>query len=236
MKTLAKLTVLLFITITLNSCNMGIAGNGKVTTENRKINGTFNKIKVGNGLNIYLRQSENTSVRVEADENLQQLIKTELNGDVLKVYTQENIGSASAKDIYISTPIVNEVKVSSGSNLVTENTLKTSNFEVSSSSGASATLSIETTNIIASSSSGASLTLKGKTTGLEAKSSSGASLDAASLLCNDANAKASSGANIAVNASNKLNARASSGATISYQGNPAVLTEKSSSGGNVSQN
>jgi hypothetical protein len=236
MKTLSKISLFLFLSLSIISCEIaGIAGDGNVTIENRKANGKFNKIKVGNGLNVFLSQQDKTSIRVEADSNLQDLIKTEVSDGVLRVYTEENIGKAASKKVYIAVSSLNSLKVSSGANLVSKNTFTTSDFELSVSSGASATIAIISKKIHSSVSSGASLVLSGTTETFNASASSGANINSYKLQATNAKVSASSGASIDLTATNTLDATASSGANIDYKGNPKHKTISKSSGGSVSK-
>jgi hypothetical protein len=236
MNTISKISLFLFLSLSIISCEMsGITGDGNVTTENRKTNGKFNKIKVGNGLNIFLSQQDKTSIRVEADSNLQDLIKTEVSDGVLRVYTEDNIGKAASKKVYISTPSLNSLKISSGANLVSKGTFTTTDFELSVSSGASATIAIVSKKIHSSVSSGASLVLSGTTEIFNASASSGANINSFKLQATNAKASASSGASIDLTTTDTLDATASSGANIEYQGNPKHKTISKSSGGSVSK-
>jgi len=236
MKTISKLALFLFLAISIISCEFsGIAGDGNVTTENRKANGKFNKIKAGNGLNIFLSQNEKTTIRVEADSNLQDLIKTEVENGVLRIYTDKNIGKARAKKVYISLPYLEMLAVSSGANLVSKNTFTTTDFELNVSSGASATIAIVGKKIHSSVNSGASLVLSGTTETFNASASSGANINSFKLQAANAKVSASSGASIDVTTTNTLDATASSGANIEYKGNPKHKAISKSSGGSVSK-
>ena len=61
-------------------------GNGVVVTEQRPINGSFNSIEVSTGIDLFLTQSESPSISVQADENIQELIITEIENETLKIY------------------------------------------------------------------------------------------------------------------------------------------------------
>ena len=115
MTTLIKFIVATVLSLTLFSCNFdmnfnsGVRGNGEVVTEDRTINESFSAIKATEGLDVYLTQSDNESVSVEADGNLQELILTEVEDGVLKIHTKENIGSATSKKVRFSRMSLNYV-------------------------------------------------------------------------------------------------------------------------------
>ena len=87
------------LVLSLSSCyfdgwGTGISGNGDVVEETRDISG-FTGVEVSTGIDVYLTQGDGFEVMVEADENLQDVILTELKGDRLVVRTDHvNIRSA----------------------------------------------------------------------------------------------------------------------------------------------
>lgn len=83
MKQLAKYLPLSLLVLTLSACNLnidigGVHGDGNVQAESRATPKTFTEIKAANGLDVFITQDDSYSVRVEADENLLELIRTEV--------------------------------------------------------------------------------------------------------------------------------------------------------------
>tara|TARA_R110002124_G_scaffold79337_7_gene211096 strand:+ start:14015 stop:14677 length:663 start_codon:yes stop_codon:yes gene_type:complete len=213
-----------------------VTGNRNVITETRKINDDFTKIEVGQGIQLYITQDDNLSLVVKADENLHKLIRTEVKNGVLKISSKRNIRRAKSKKIYLSAPNINAIKATSGSDVVTENTIKADIFEAHVSSGADARIDVNADTVNSSSSSGADLRIKGTANYYTAKASSGASIRAYGLESKNATVKVSSGADIDVHATESLTAKASSGGDIDYRGNPKNVDKKKSSGGSISSN
>lgn len=107
MKTITKkLLSILFLATLLSSCNVNmfnrVNGNRNVVTEDRKANEDFTKVKVSTGLDLYLIQGNSTKITVEADENLQDIIITEVKNGVLKVYSEKNIWRAKSRKVYVT--------------------------------------------------------------------------------------------------------------------------------------
>ena len=234
---LTKAVLVVFLATLTTACHINgfnkIAGNKNVISKERNISEDFTKIKVSQGITVYLTMSNKTSLTVEADENLHDIIKTEVSNGVLKIYTEETIRRAKSRNVYISAPNVNAVEASSGSRVIGRNTLITTNFNVSTSSGANVNLIVNTENITSSSSSGSLIKLEGKAYEHTSKASSGSSIKAYKLKSTVAIASVSSGARIDINATEDLSAKASSGGGIGYKGNPKKIERKSSSGGNI---
>ncbi|WP_139956427.1 head GIN domain-containing protein [Flavicella sediminum] len=237
-KIISKATLLLFVATLMTACHVngfnGISGNKHVVTKDRSLKKEFTKIDVSQGITVYLTMGNKSTVVLEADENLHDIIITEIVDGVLKIYAKENIRKAKARNVHVTAPKINTIEASSGSRVVSENTMIVDNFDAKASSGASIEFLIITENINSTSSSGSTIKLKGKAYVHQAKASSGSSIHANDLDTEEALAKVSSGASINLNATHKLNAKASSGGSIHFTGKPKEIVKNSSSGGNIS--
>ena len=104
MSTLIKVIVTAILSLFLSSCNfgLGVMGNGNVITKERTISGHFDQIEVSRGMDVYLAQGQTESVKVQADENLHDIIITKVDGNTLKIYVDKNIGRSSAKKVIVN--------------------------------------------------------------------------------------------------------------------------------------
>ena len=91
MTTLTKITIAVLMSLLLFSCNFdinlnssGVTGNGNVSTIDRTLEADFTEIEVSRGLDVYLTQSDAASIKVQADENLHDIIITKIENGVLK--------------------------------------------------------------------------------------------------------------------------------------------------------
>lgn len=229
---------MLVMLFTTTSCFVdgftGIRGNRNVVSEERSINENFDAIKVQQGINLYLTQGNKTELSVEADENIIDLLKTEVKNNELKVYFDKNVYKAKARNVFLTTNEIEQIRTSSGAYVKSENTLQVNNLILDSSSGSSIKVYVSANEIESSTSSGADIDIYGKADKISARASSGSSIDADELKAIDGYAKASSGADINLNISGNLTAKASSGGDIDYEGNPKNVNKDTSSGGSVS--
>ena len=209
-----------------------IRGNGHVVEEERNVD-DFDGIKASRGINVYITQGSETKVLVKADENLLDVIETEVEDDVLIVRSTAMVRNAESFKVFVTVPELEMIKASSGSNVYSENELKSDELETETSSGANITLEINVENLSAGASSGANLRLKGQAKEITARVSSGANIKAEDLKTRDAELKASSGGNIRISIQRQLRASASSGGNIHYSGQPSESDINTSSGGNV---
>ncbi|PKP13709.1 MAG: DUF2807 domain-containing protein [Bacteroidetes bacterium HGW-Bacteroidetes-3] len=244
MKTLVRITILISIYLALlfstTSCVfngvIGIKGNGKVVSEERAISSDFDEINVQQGINLFITQGKPTNISVEADENILDLLVTEVKNNELNIYFEKNVHWAKARNVYLTTETISKINASSGASVKSENTIQTASLDLDASSGSTMKIHTNANEIKSESSSGSNITIFGKSKNLTANASSGSSIKANELKTENAFTKVSSGANIDINVTQKLSAEASSGGSIDYGGNPKVVDKETSSGGSVSGN
>lgn len=235
MTTLARIAIAIVMSLFASSCMFdvnfgpGKKGNGQIVEESRDVSGDFTEVSAAESLDVFVTQADEFKISVEADENVIDLIATDIKDGRLRVHTTENVGWATKK-IYVHLPKVTALSSSSGADLVVQDVLEADQLELDASSGSNIQLEVYAQEINADTSSGADIIISGKTELLYADASSGADIRASRLEAKSCNANASSGSDISVNVSETLIADASSGADISYTGDASVQTNKSVSG------
>lgn len=226
--------------------------------ENRNV-GQFSGIDVSAGVKVVFTQENNTSVRVFADADKLQNVITKVENGILKV-SIDNKGTKNLRfknlSVNVSSPKMDRIKASSGSNFTTVNEIRgkemtvdassgsgvvakfqisgTSNFEAS--SGSTVKASINSDKVLVKSSSGSSIKLEGNTEYISIDASSGASCKADQLTANIGVVESTSGSNVSVSAKDKLTVKASSAGSVKYRGNPQIESNISkSSAGSLNQ-
>ena len=241
MTTLTKIIVATLLSLSLFSCNFdinmnsGVKGNGNVTTEERTVNETFTAIHASEGLNVFLTQSNSESITVEADENLQELIITEVKEGVLKIHTKENIGRSKSKKVWVNFKDITSITSTSGSDVSSTNSIHVAELKLKTTSGSDMKLEVNTSVLDCKSTSGSDLRLSGTTKNLIAEATSGSDIKANNLIAESSEVKATSGADITVNTSKKLTAKATSGGDIKYYGNPETVEKSDNVSGSISK-
>ena len=235
MTTLARITIALIMALIMSSCafdvnfGQGKRGNGEVVKDRREVSEDFTVVSASEGLDVFVSQGSDYEIMVEADENIIDLIGTDIRDGKLKVHAIQNIGRATKK-IYVTMPEVTGMRVSSGADLVSEGMLEADKIYLDASSGADLKVELTADEAEADCSSGADIRITGTANLLYADASSGSDIKARDLMVQRCHANASSGAGISVNVSESLTADASSGADIRYTGEASVQTKKSVSG------
>ena len=221
----------------LHSCiidvfDESIYGKGPVETKERNT-GDFTGIKVSAGIDVFLAQDDNTQVKVTADENLHEVIKTEIRGNVLHVYSDVNIRKAKSKKVYVTCKEIEELGVSSAGDLTGQNKIVTDFLDISLSSAGDLDIEVEANRIECSISSSGDARLSGSAEELYARLSSAGNLKAYELITKKCKVRVSSAGDAKIHVTEELDASASSAGNVYYMGDPKIKNINSSSAGGV---
>lgn len=168
MKTI-KLTIagMILLTLAFTSVKAQSRGNGDVTTQERQVS-SFNAIKVGCAINLYISQGEKQSVKVVTDENLQSRITTKVSNGTLTM-SCDNVKDASKMDVYVTAVNLSKIDADGASKVSSEGLLKSEVFGLYVSGAAKTNLKIETGTFNSETSGAANntITLTAKTANTE---------------------------------------------------------------------
>ena len=232
-KTIAKAIFLLF---TFSLPGFLQAKNPDIT-EPRTVS-SFKAIKVSAGIDLFLEAGDSEKVTVSGDREDVGEIITEVKDGTLHIYRKGKFGFHfnfnNNCEVRVTARILEALDASSGSEVKSEGTFKSTSFRVGASSGSEVQLNLDCEKVSADSSSGSEIKLTGKTSMFSVSVSSGSEIDACDLSADIVNADASSGGEACVRASSELHAHASSGGEIDYEGKPQTVDVHKSSGGSVS--
>ena len=235
MKTLLYVSLVVLV-VAGNSCCINspesVYGNGDVVSEERSI-GNFDELKVSSGIDVFIRQGSDVSLMLEADENLHEVIKTEIVDNTLKIYTSKRIRQAKAKQIYLVYENLNSIRVSSAGDVKGENTLETESLNIDLSSAGDLLLDLRADKVVCDISSAGDARLSGTTNSLEASLSSAGDLHAYELIAKRVRVNCSSAGDARVYAEEKLNASSSSAGSIYYKGDVEDVNARTSSAGSI---
>ncbi len=197
----------------------------------------FNSISASSGIDVYLSQSNEIKVEVEASKNSMHRIITEVKDATLHIYVDGKFkwSSRDTKKVYVSAPVYKKISASGGSDIRSTENIIADHLLVNSSGGADIYLSSETLSIKLTCSGGADISVSGSTDTLNANSSGGSDIDAKKLKAKYANVNASGGSDIYVNVSEELKANATGAGDIHYTGSPKNKVLNESGAGDVTR-
>lgn len=202
-------------------------------TQTRNV-GSFNGVKVAEGIDVYLKKGDKESVKVEATGVKLENVLTEVSGSYLKVHMRDGNyhGSVNVK-VYVTYVQLEKLAASSDGSIFSETIIKTNSLDINCSSAGNIEVSVDAQTMSVSASSAGEMELKGKTKSLTAEASSAGEINAYDLEAQNVEAEASSGSSIKVFVVEGLDGHASSGGIVRYRGNPTKAITDSSSGGSV---
>jgi hypothetical protein len=227
----------LFLLAAGNSCitvfpGETIWGDGNVVSEDRTIE-DFNRLKVSSGIDVMMKQGSEISLTLEADENLHDVIKTEVSENTLRIYTTKNIQRAKSTKVYLVYTDLNAIRISSAGDVKGENTLKTNDLDIGLSSAGDLELDLVADEVHCDISSSGDARLSGSTDLLEADLSSAGDLYAFDLIAKKCRVSCSSAGDARVYATEELNLRCSSAGSIYYKGDGSLVRASTSSAGSI---
>ncbi len=189
------------------SAGFGEKGSGNIQTEKRNVS-DFKAVDVSGAFVVEITAQKEYSLEVEADDNLLPFIKTEFDGETLRIETEGKITSSNPLKIKISAPDIENLQLSGASKASIVN------------------LDNESLNV---GSSGASkITCEGKTNNLTVDMSGASNFDGETLKAENVSVDASGASEASVSVKNELRADLSGASKVVYFGNPANIQKKTS--------
>lgn len=235
----SKIIAILCLTALFTSCGIdminSVNGDRNVVTKNRKIADNFTEIKVSTGIDLYITQGAKNKISVEADENLHDIIITEVENGTLKVFAEKGIWRAKSKKVHVTITDLTLLKATSGSDVQGKGVINTNEISISATSGADISITVDATSVETNATSGSDIYISGNTINHASNATSGSAIDAYDLKSKNTIAKVTSGADINIYASEKIEAKATSGGDIDFKGSPKIVNKKTTSGGSVSK-
>lgn len=207
----------------------GIDGNGNVVKETRDIS-SFDAISVGGAFNVILTQGNTESLVVEADENLQQIIKTKVKGKTLHITTEQNIRNSKAQNLYISFKNLEDIDISGACNLEATNALNFSSLSIEASGASEVDLEFTAETLSCDLSGASEIKLSGEVKNCRIESSGASEISAYDLITENMELRASGASEAKLHATETLKVRGSGASSVRYMGNPRIDSDVSGAG------
>ncbi len=228
-----QIILLLAVATMLNSAMAQKTINDANAVE-RKVS-SFSAIRVQNGIDLYLTQSNEEAVAVSASETeYRNKIITEVVNGTLKIYYKQEDGfqiswGNKKMKAYVSFKTLSALDASGGSDVFAEDGINTNQFSMSLSGGSDFKGKVSGTDIKMEASGGSDIYVSGKAASLKVSASGGSDVHAYDFITDNCNVETSGGSDIFITANKQLNVSSSGGSDVHYKGNATV--NKSTSGG-----
>lgn len=215
-----------------------VKGEGPVVSQDRNV-GPFNSIHTHGSFNVTITDATGSSVKVDAQENLQEYIIVETEGNELHIRNKKGVNIQSGKEVEIQVSVaeLKGVYLSGSGNVKSTNELKGSQtFEARSSGSGNIDLNLQTSDLKTSIAGSGNIHLKGKTSDFEGRIAGSGNIKAKDLQADNTSVNISGSGSAEVVANTKLDSRIAGSGDIKYWGNGAVSSKVAGSGSIRRQN
>lgn len=208
-------------------------GNGNVVAQERNITG-FEGVENYGSFDISLVPSATTSVKVEAEDNLQQYIETYVENNKLQIRTRDNINLRPRREmrITVSGPVFTTITANGSGNIVGQGALNTNNGNVSLRVAGSGNIDVEmnASRVDSEIAGSGNIKVKGTSKEFEGGVYGSGNIRAANLQAENSKVEIAGSGNVEVYATNKLDVRIMGSGEVKHRGNAQVNTSISGSG------
>lgn len=235
---MTRLFLLIALVVSFYSCRFfggeKVYGDGNIVTQQRNIAG-FTGIDVSGAIDVQLRMEPAHAVKIEGDQNLLQYIRTELDGDVLRIYRQNGFNVQPTKDIvvYVAAPSMTLIEVSGASKVLGKSPL-TGNKEVEIRASGASTIDMDVNlaSLYGDLSGACTLKLRGRAGKFSLQASGASEVECMDLVTDETTLDISGATDVKVTSNKQLNVEASGASSVEYRGN-ANIDQKSSGASSV---
>lgn len=207
-------------------------------TKNMAVN-NFRKVRVSSGIDLYLNPGNSEGAKVVGDRELVDKLVLEKSGDQLNIRFKENTSwsglfrNREGIKVYLTFKDLDEITASGGSNVYTQNSIKTDRLSVTSSGGSDVELNIVCKDMSIKASGGSDVDLKGSATNMTLDVIGGSDVDAENFRVDYARVHASGGSDAELYVNKAIEAEANGGSDVTFRGNASLKNTSSSKSGSV---
>jgi len=211
----------------LSSCMLNcVHGSGHQISETRNVR-EFSKISISGGYNVTLKQDSSFSIKINADDNLLKYIKTEVDGNRLRIYSKKSFCNAGELTISIGVKNLEEVKASGGIEVASDGKINTRDIAFKLSGATKITMDLNADHVTTSGSGSTELNLKGQASSHDIDLSGSGTVNALDFVVGDCDIQTSGVGESNVNVLHSLSVHSSGASSVKYKGNPTVTNDKS---------
>lgn len=221
-------TVLILGALVWSSCHVGcFESSDKTITEDRKIS-DFSKIDISGEFKVNLKQDHSLTLSVSAADNVMKYIRTEVNGNRLRIYTRKNLCSKLPITVNIGVNNIEEIKAAGMTEIVSVGRINTQNLNMKFTGVSKVNMDLSAADVETTGSGSTELTLKGQAASHKVEISGVGKLNALDFVVSSYDIKTSGSGTSQINVLKSLITNTSGVSSIEYRGNPSeVDTHKS---------
>lgn len=201
-----------------------IKGNGDLTTEEKKV-GRADRIYIDGSFDVELTQGAAVSLKIEADDNLHELIEVEEHDGKLRIKQRNGVGFSTNNRmvIYITTPSLKEFHLSGSGTVTGKNKFtETDHLSLSVSGSGNVTIEVNTPDVDADIAGSGALNVKGETKDLSVNISGSGDYHGYDLKSENAKVAITGSGGARLFADSKLDVNIAGSGSVYYKGSAEV--------------
>lgn len=215
-----------------------ITGNGKISRENRTTN-TYESISVLGNLDVELVRGEEGRLKIEAEGNLLEYIKTRVVNNKLTISIKKgySLRPSLRKRIAITIPFedIIEVRLSGSGDIHCTDPIKTNRFSTAVSGSGDIDIHVISKTVIADIAGSGDIKLYGKTDHFEVSIAGSGDVSAYELITNTAEISVAGSGDVRLFVNESLDASIAGSGDIHYKGKPVNVDKSIAGSGSVSK-
>lgn len=216
-----------------------VDGNGKMVTENRTVS-DYNSVALTGSMDVILVKGREGSLKVEAEENLQQYITTEVSGGKLKIAVKKgySLNPSRNHNIVITVPFndIEGISLTGSGDIRSSDMVTADNFSIAITGSGNVKLPLQARNTSATITGSGDIDLSGSSVDFDCKVTGSGDISAFDFKCQNVAAMVTGSGDIQVYASESLKASTPGSGDIEYRGNPKKEDFRTMGSGSISKN
>lgn len=198
----------------------------------------FKSIAVSSGIDLYLTQGDTEALIIKGSNNLIEDVVIEQNEGKINIKYKDGrnwsrLFNNQTIKVYVNYKTLTGLTASGGSDVYTQNNLKSDVLNLRASGGSDLKLTLTVKDLSLTISGGSDADLKGSGENMQLTASGGSDVNAFGYMVNNAKATVSGGSDANIYVNKALEASASGGGDINYKGNASLRKTSSSKSGDV---
>lgn len=231
---LSHLSLFLLITsvFSFTGCNSDcINGSGKQISKTREVE-PFTFIETSGSIKLVLKQGPQ-QLRIVADDNIVDEIRTRVKGDKLSIDMKGNFCNTGSITVYLSSPGYEGIDASGAVEIVSDGLLQVKDFEMDLNGSNKVQLDMNAANVRTRSSGASEIFLKGQASSHDVDLSGSSEINALDFVVGKYRIESSGSANSKINVLNELEVKSSGSSDVEYRGNPSKISNDESGASSI---
>ena len=200
---------------------IGVSAAVHAQVETREVP-AFSKLRVENGIDVELRQTDRENLRIEVDGVDLADVRSEVVDDELRLSRESRLFQRGRVRAYVDFVRLTEITAASGSDIESNGALQAEDLTVTAASGSDVELAVAARDLRFQLSSGSDLEVEGTAETLSIEASSGSDVSAEDLRAGTVSVRLTSGSDADVHATDRIDIEARSGSDVTVHGDPAI--------------